>query len=145
MRGPGTSGEADFVAALGHGAGYPQVYGLWGEVNGAGKAKQLGAVGAAGDLYADGALGARTAHLRGAYLDGSGADEHGHGYLSVEQVTEHVVDCVRHGMQGGFHAIGDQAISTVVDGFKGAAKRVGIDRIRAAGTASNTSSCWTRR
>lgn len=135
--GPGTSGEPDFVAALAHGEWYPQVFGLWGEANGAAKAKQLGAVGAAGDLYADGALGARTAHLRGAYLDGTGRDahgnrveEHGHGYLSVEQVTEHLVDCARHGMQGGFHAIGDQAIETVLAGFAGAAKQVGVDRIR---------------
>lgn len=127
--GPGTSGEADFVAALAHGPWLPQVFGLWGEPNAAGKAKQLGAVGAAGDLYADGALGARTAHVRDAYADGPG--EHGHGYLSAAQVTEHLVDCARHDVQGGFHAIGDQAIATVLDGFKGAAKQVGMDRIRA--------------
>jgi predicted amidohydrolase YtcJ len=136
--GPGTSGEDDFVAALSHGQWLPEVYGLWGEPNAAAKAKQLGAVGAAGDLYADGALGARTAHLRAAYLDGTGRDEHGnrvpehgHGYLSVAQVTEHVVDCARHGMQAGFHAIGDQAIATVLDGFAGAVRQVGVDRIRA--------------
>ncbi len=128
--GPGTSGEADFVAALSHGDGYPQVFGLWGEPNAAAKAKELGAVGAAGDLYADGALGARTAHLRSAYLDG-GDGEHGHGYLSVQQVTAHLVDCAVHGVQGGFHAIGDQAIATVLDGFAGAAKQVGLERIRA--------------
>ncbi len=128
--GPGTSGEADFVAALAHGDGYPQVFGLWGEPNGAAKAKQLGAVGAAGDLYADGALGARTAHLRSAYLDATDGDAHGHGYLTVQQVTEHLVDCARHGMQGGFHAIGDQAIATVLEGFAGAAKQVGVERIR---------------
>ena len=139
--GPGTSGEADFVAALSHGDGYPQVFGLWGEPNAAAKAKELGAVGAAGDLYADGALGARTAHLRSAYLDGAAGGgsggggetggEHGHGYLSAAQVTEHLVDCAKHGVQGGFHAIGDQAIATVLDGFAGAAKRVGLERIRA--------------
>ncbi|MFF5225708.1 amidohydrolase [Dactylosporangium sp. NPDC000521] len=133
--GPGTSGEDDFVAAMSHGQWLPEVYGLWGEPNAAAKAKQLGAVGAAGDLYADGALGARTAHLSSAYLDGRDehgqrVDEHGHGYLTVEQVTEHVVDCVRHGVQAGFHAIGDQAITTVLDGFAGAAKQVGVERIR---------------
>ncbi|MEV4131898.1 amidohydrolase family protein [Dactylosporangium sp. NPDC049742] len=134
--GPGTSGEDDFVAAMSHGLWLPEVYGLWGEPNAAAKAKELGAVGAAGDLYADGALGARTAHLSSAYLDGRDergqrVDEHGHGYLTAGQVTEHVVDCVRHGMQGGFHAIGDQAIVTVLDGFAGAAKQVGVERIRA--------------
>ncbi|MET7425192.1 amidohydrolase family protein [Dactylosporangium sp. NPDC005555] len=135
--GPGTSGEDDFVAAMRHGQWLPEVYGLWGEPNAAAKAKELGAVGAAGDLYADGALGARTAHLRAAYLDGTGrdehgnrVDEHGHGYLTAAQVTEHLVDCARHGMQGGFHAIGDQAIETVLDGFAGAAKQVGVERVR---------------
>ena len=29
------------------------------------------------------------------------------------------MDCARHGMQGGFHAIGDAAIGTVLDGFAG--------------------------
>jgi predicted amidohydrolase YtcJ len=126
--GPGTSGEDDFVSALSHGGGFPEVYGLWGEPGAAAKAKELGAKGAAGDLYADGALGARTAHLRDAYLDEDGA--HGHGYLTARQVTDHLVDCARHGVQGGFHAIGDQAIATVLEGFAGAAQRVGVDRIR---------------
>jgi predicted amidohydrolase YtcJ len=133
--GPGTSGERDFVAALSHGPGLPEVYGLWGEVGAAAKAKELGAVGAAGDLYADGALGARTAHLHERYLDlpagdGDGTDGHGHGYLSAGQVAEHLVDCVGHGMQGGFHAIGDRAVGTVLDGFAAAADRIGVERLR---------------
>jgi predicted amidohydrolase YtcJ len=93
----------------------------------------LGAVGAGGDLYADGALGARTAHVREPYLDADGTDGAcGHGYVTAEQVEEHVVDCVRHGVQGGFHAIGDQALSTVLTGLRGAAEVVGLDRLRAA-------------
>ncbi|WP_238011020.1 amidohydrolase family protein [Dactylosporangium sp. AC04546] len=127
--GPGTSGEDDFVAAMSHGPALPEVYGLWGEAGAAAKAKELGARGAAGDLYADGALGARTAHLRHPYEDGE--QGHGHGYLTAEQVTEHLVGCARHGVQGGFHAIGDQAIATVLRGFAGAAQRVGVDRLRA--------------
>ena len=35
-------------------------------------------------------------------------------------------------MQGGFHAIGDAAIDTVVHGFRIAAATLGVDRIRAA-------------
>jgi len=106
------------------------VYGYWGELMGAAKARELGAVGAGGDLYADGALGSRTAHLRQPYVDGDdGAC--GHGYVTAEQVTEHLVDCARHGVQGGFHAIGDQAISTVLAGFRAAAATVGLDRLRA--------------
>ena len=34
-------------------------------------------------------------------------------------------------MQGGFHAIGDAAIETVLDGFAIAAKAIGVDRLRA--------------
>ncbi|WP_432824291.1 amidohydrolase [Dactylosporangium sp. CA-092794] len=127
--GPGTSGEADFTAALAHGPGYPRVFGLWGEAGAAGKARELGAYGAAGDLYADGALGARTAHLAADYHDEPGG--RGHGYLTAGQVTDHLVACVEHGVQGGFHAIGDAALGTVLAGFAGAAARVGVERLRA--------------
>ncbi len=129
--GPGTSDEADFTGVLGLGGvhnGLPEVYGFWGELMSAAKARELGAAGAGGDLYADGALGSRTAHLREPYLDGS----YGHGYVTAEQAGEHLVDCTRHGLQGGFHAIGDQAISTVLAGFRAAATVVGLDALRAA-------------
>ncbi|MFC7484267.1 amidohydrolase [Luedemannella flava] len=131
--GPGTSSEDDFthVLSLGGAAnGLPEVYGYWGELMGAAKARELGALGAGGDLYADGALGARTAHVTRAYLDGSeGAC--GHAYVTAEQVRDHLVDCARQNAQGGFHAIGDAAIATVVAGFTAAAKIVGRDRLRA--------------
>ncbi|MEO3778399.1 amidohydrolase family protein [Micromonospora sp. B11E3] len=130
--GPGISDEEDFTDLLGvSGDGVPEVYGYWGELGGAARARELGAVGAGGDLFADGALGSRTAHVSGAYLDGEpGAC--GHGYLSAEQVRDHLVDCAAQGMQGGFHAIGDAAISTVLEGLAAAAERVGLDRLRAA-------------
>jgi predicted amidohydrolase YtcJ len=131
--GPGTSDETDFTGLLALGGpanGLPEVYGYWGELMSAEKAKGLGAVGAGGDLYADGALGSRTAHLREPYLDAPDPTC-GHGYVTAAQVTDHLVDCVRHGVQGGFHAIGDQAISTVLDGFAGAARVVGLERLRA--------------
>ncbi|HEU4426074.1 MAG TPA: amidohydrolase family protein, partial [Pilimelia sp.] len=130
--GPGTSDEADFAGLLalgGAGNGLPEVYGYWGELLGAAKARELGAVGAGGDLYADGALGSRTAHLSEPYADGDGC---GHGYVTVDEVTAHLVDCAEHRMQGGFHAIGDAALSTVLAGFTAAAKRLGIERLRAA-------------
>jgi predicted amidohydrolase YtcJ len=132
--GPVISSEADFTGLLelaGGDNGLPEVYGYWGELNGAAKAKELGAIGAGGDLFADGALGARTAHVREPYLDADEPGACGHGYLVTEQVTEHIVDCVRHGMQGGFHAIGDHAISTVIAGYRAAAATVGLDRLRA--------------
>jgi len=129
--GPGTSGEDDLTSllALAADGGVPRVFGYWGELGAATKARELGAVGAAGDLYADGALGSQTAHLSSPYLDAGGGC--GYGYLTTEQVTEHVVDCVRHGVQAGFHAIGDAAIRTVLAGYAAAAATVGLDRLRA--------------
>ncbi|WP_230858842.1 amidohydrolase [Actinoplanes aureus] len=127
--GPGTSSEADFRSVLRlSGRGLPQVFGYWGELGGVQRARELGAHGAAGDLYADGALGSRTASVRAPYLDG----DHGCGeaFLTAEQAAEHLLDCVGAGFQGGFHAIGDAAIETVLEGFALAAKQVGVDRLR---------------
>jgi predicted amidohydrolase YtcJ len=129
--GPGTSNEADFTGRLelsGAAQGNPEVYGYWGELMGV--ARDLGAVGAGGDLWPT-ARWPQTAHLREPYLD---APDHGcgFGYVTAEEVTEHLVDCTREGMQGGFHAIGDQAIGTVLEGFRAAAAVVGLERIRAA-------------
>jgi predicted amidohydrolase YtcJ len=137
--GPGTSSEADFTDLLSlSGRGLPEVYGFWGELMGAAKARELGAVGAGGDLYADGALGSRTAHLSTPFTDDA-AGGCGHGYVTVEQVRDHLVDCHAHRMQGGFHAIGDAAISTVMAGFEAAAAvlgrgrhEVGMDLLRTA-------------
>jgi predicted amidohydrolase YtcJ len=89
----------------------------------------LGAIGAGGDLYADGAIGSRTAHLSVPYEDSDGC---GHGYLTADQVRDHLVDCAAHGMQGGFHAIGDAAVATVLAGFAGAARELGLEAVRAA-------------
>ncbi|MGC4892877.1 amidohydrolase [Micromonospora sp. DT31] len=130
--GPDISDEEDFTGLLAmSGDGVPEVYGYWGELLGAARARDLGAVGAGGDLFADGALGSRTAHVSGAYLDGEpGAC--GHGYVTAEQVRDHLLDCAAHGMQGGFHAIGDVAIGTVLAGFAAAAEKMGTERLRAA-------------
>lgn len=128
--GPQISSEADFTGVLAlSGQGLPEVYGYWGELGGAQRARDLGAVGAGGDLFADGALGARTAHLRQPYVD---ADGTGHGYLTAEQVRDHLLDCHAHGLPGGFHAIGDAALQTVLDGFAAAATSLGAARLRAA-------------
>ncbi len=130
--GPGTSSEADFASVLAlSGRGLPRVFGYWGELGGAEKARDLGAAGAAGDLYADGALGSRTASLRHPYHDGEGGC--GVAFVTAEQAADHLLDCVRVGVQGGFHAIGDAAIETVLDGFALAAKRVGVDVLRDGG------------
>jgi predicted amidohydrolase YtcJ len=128
--GPVTSDEVDFTGLLAlSGQGLPEVYGYWGELMGAAKARELGAVGAGGDLYADGALGSQTAHLSESYLDADGC---GHGYLTADQVRDHLLDCAAVGVQGGFHAIGDAAIGTVLAGFAEAAEKLGVDRLREA-------------
>jgi len=130
--GPGTSSEDDLTSVLAlSGQGLPQVFGYWGELFAAAKARDLGAVGAAGDLYADGALGSRTASVRHPYHDGAGGC--GEAFVTAEQAAEHLLDCMRVGVQGGFHAIGDAAIETVLDGFAIAAKSVGVDEVRAGG------------
>ena len=131
--GPQIAGEDDFTGLLaiaGTEPG-PEVFGYWGELLGAAKAKELGAVGAGGDLFVDGALGSRTACLHTAYADGP-AGGTGHRYLDAEQIAAHLSDCATHGMQGGFHAIGDAALTGVLDGFGKAAAQVGLDRVRAA-------------
>ncbi len=142
--GPTTSSEDDFTGLLAlSGQGLPEVYGYWGELGAAAKARELGAVGAGGDLFADGALGSQTAHLRVPYEDiaadgaavgrSSREDQgRGHGYLTAEQVGAHIVECTELGVQGGFHAIGDRAIATVLAGFGLAAAKVGVDRLRDA-------------
>jgi predicted amidohydrolase YtcJ len=129
--GPEISGEDDLTGLLAlSGQGLPEVYGYWGELGAAAKARELGAVGAGGDLFADGALGSQTAHLRAPYEDADGSC--GHGYLTAEQVGAHLVECTELGVQGGFHAIGDRAIATVLAGFGLAAAKVGVERLRDA-------------
>jgi predicted amidohydrolase YtcJ len=106
----------------------PDVVGYWGELGGAERARELGALGAAGDLFADGSLGSHTAFLRTVYED---ADHRGTAYLTAQQVRGHVLACVESGVQAGFHAIGDGAVEMVVAGFEEAADRIGAARLRA--------------
>lgn len=131
LGGPEISSTEDFRSVLdlvGNEPG-PDVVGYWGELGGADKARELGALGAAGDLFADGAIGSHTACLRAVYED---APHTGNAYLTAAQVRDHVVACTEAGLQAGFHAIGDGATSTVLAGFVEAADRVGVERLRAA-------------
>ena len=126
--GPDIGGEEDFRAllALEHGV---ERLGYWGELDGVARARELGAVGAGGDLFADGALGSHTACLSQSYAD---EPTSGHAYLSAEQVAHHVAACTRAGLQAGFHAIGDAALSAVLGGIAAAAGEVGLPAVRAA-------------
>ncbi|MCW2679545.1 MAG: hypothetical protein JWM62_946 [Frankiales bacterium] len=129
--GPGIDGEDDFTAllALAREEPGPDVLGYWGELGGAVRARELGAVAAGGDLFADGSLGSHTACLHRRYDD---EDTTGYAYLTAEQVTAHVVECTLAGLQAGFHAIGDAALTAVLDGYVAAAEQVGLDLLRAA-------------
>ena len=131
--GPEISSEDDFTGLLRVAAEEPgpRVIGYWAEQaeEGVEKARELGAAGAAGDLFVDGALGSHTACLHTPYTD---ADHTGTAYLDAAAVAAHVVACTEAGLQAGFHAIGDAAVTTVVDGVRAAAEKVGPARVRAA-------------
>ncbi|MFD6938442.1 amidohydrolase [Streptomyces goshikiensis] len=128
--GPGISSAEDFTALLELAASRPgpRVFGYWADRD-LDRAKALGAVGAAGDLFVDGALGSHTACLHAPYAD---AGHTGTGYLDARAVAEHIAACTEAGLQAGFHAIGDAAITAVVEGARAAAAKVGLDRVRAA-------------
>ncbi|WP_329132300.1 amidohydrolase [Streptomyces sp. NBC_00670] len=131
--GPDISSEDDFAGLLRLAAEEPgpRVVGYWAEQGDAGvaRARELGATGAAGDLFVDGALGSGTACLHEPYAD---AAHTGTARLDAADVTAHVVACTEAGIQAGFHAIGDAAVATVVEGVRAAAEKVGLARVRAA-------------
>ncbi len=127
MAGPDISSETDLGELL-RMTGGPQVTAYWGELGAAAKARRLGAIGAGGDLFADGAIGSRTAFLNDPYL---GSDSRGVKHVTAAQAGEHIVDCVGEGVQAGFHVIGDAALAEVLEGFRRAAAAVGVDRLRA--------------
>ena len=105
----------------------PEVIGYWAELNGTGTARELGAVGAAGDLFCDGSLGSHTAALAEPYADqpdSSGTLRYGTG-----EIAEHIAQCLDAGLQFGFHAIGDAAIEQILDAVDTVGARFG----RAAG------------
>lgn len=137
--GPEISGEEDFTGLLrlARQEPGPRVVGYWAEeVAGeadAQRVRALGALGAAGDLFADGALGSHTACLHEPYADTEpGSGHRGTPYLDAGAVASHVVACTGAGLQAGFHAIGDAAVTAVLDGFRAAAEKLGLARVRAA-------------
>ncbi|MFI1940477.1 amidohydrolase [Streptomyces purpureus] len=126
--GPEISSESDFTSLLALDEPGPRVVGYWADLD-VERARALGAHGAAGDLFADGSLGSHTACLHDPYADNPHT---GLAHLDAATVAAHVVACTEAGLQAGFHAIGDAAISTVVDGVRAAAEKLGLARIRAA-------------
>jgi len=130
MAGPQVSSEQDLAGllALARIEPGPAVLGYWGECGGASTAARLGAVGAAGDVFIDGSLGAGTALLREPYAD---RDGHGRGWLSAQHVADHLVACTRAGLQAGFHVIGDGAMDVACAGLAIAEAEVGTAALRA--------------
>ncbi|WP_449471937.1 amidohydrolase [Streptomyces tanashiensis] len=129
--GPQISSEEDFTGLLDlarEEAG-PRVVGYWADLD-VERARALGALGAAGDLFADGSLGSHTACLHEPYADHAGHS--GSAHLDATSIALHVVACTEAGLQAGFHAIGDAAVSAVVEGVRAAAEKLGLARIRAA-------------
>lgn len=124
MAGPIISSADDLSALLALAAdeSLPLVVGYWAELFGIETAFELGAVGAAGDLFCDGSLGSHTAALHEPYVDRP--DTSGALRCATDEVTEHIVRCERAGLQAGFHAIGDAAVDQVLDAFEAAAVRL---------------------
>jgi predicted amidohydrolase YtcJ len=133
--GPEICSEDDLTGLLAIAADEPgpRVVGYWAEaVRTTGdldRIRDLGAQGAAGDLFVDGSIGSRTACLHQPYADAP--DTAGTGYLDADAVAAHVATCSEAGVQAGFHAIGDAALTTVVEGVRKAAEAVGTGRVRA--------------
>jgi predicted amidohydrolase YtcJ len=128
--GPDISSEDDFTGLLRLAAQEPgpRVVGYWAEQD-VDKARRLGAAGAAGDLFVDGSIGSHTACLHEPYAD---AGHTGTAFLDAAAVASHVTACTEAGLQAGFHAIGDAAVTAVVEGVRAAAEKVGPARVRAA-------------
>jgi len=117
MGGPAISSESDLTALLrlAEDEAVPEVIGYWGELGAVEKARELGAVGAAGDLFCDGSLGSHTAALSEPYADMP--DTTGMLRFDTAEIAEHVLACNTAGLQAGFHAIGDAAIDQLLDAF----------------------------
>jgi predicted amidohydrolase YtcJ len=132
--GPEISSEDDLTGLLTLAAAEPgpRVFGYWAEAVGApadlDRIRDLGAIGAAGDLFVDGSIGSHTACLHAPYAD---APHTGVSYLDADTIARHLILCTEAGVQAGFHAIGDAAVSAVVDGVRAAAGAVGLERVRA--------------
>jgi predicted amidohydrolase YtcJ len=125
MAGPVISSADDLVRLLrlAREEPVPEVIGYWAEFNGAGTARELGAIGAAGDLFCDGSLGSHTAAVNDPYADEPGNS--GTLRFSSDEIAEHIARCVDAGLQFGFHAIGDAAIEQILDAVEEVSERLG--------------------
>ncbi|HEY4992247.1 MAG TPA: amidohydrolase family protein, partial [Nakamurella sp.] len=134
----GATGRADLAALLSLDGPIPVRGYLAAAVTDPAEARRIlfesGAHALGGDLTVDGAIGSRTAALRRPYDDAPG--DRGGRYLGDQEIAEHLVACTVAGVQAGFHAIGDDAVSAVGRALRAAARRLGDNAtIRMAGCA----------
>jgi hypothetical protein len=125
MAGPVISSGDDLAGLLALSAQepVPEVIGYWAELLGIDAARELGAVGAAGDLFVDGSLGSHTAALHAPYADRP--ETSGALRYETSDIAEHIARCAAAGLQAGFHAIGDAAVDQVLDAFAAAGRTLG--------------------
>jgi hypothetical protein len=118
MAGPAISSPDDLTGLLSLSTeeALPEVIGYWGELFGIEAARELGAIGAGGDLFCDGSLGSHTAALHEPYVDAPGGS--GVLYYETADLAEHVRQCLAAGLQTGFHVIGDAAVDQVLDAYE---------------------------
>ncbi|WP_235900379.1 amidohydrolase [Lolliginicoccus suaedae] len=137
--GPDISGLDDFLDLLGteHGV---QVRGYWGQaVATAAEATDLlaatGAHSLGGDLFADGAIGSRTAWLTNPYAEPVAGCQHAYGrtYLDADTMAAHLIACTEAGIQSGFHVIGDAAVTAAIDALERAEHQCGVRAVAACG------------
>jgi predicted amidohydrolase YtcJ len=125
LGGPEISSAEDFedlLVSVGPASGL-SVIGYWGEGGGPDVAVSLGATGAAGDHFVDGAIGSRTAYLRAPYAD---APTRGAAYTTAADIRDHVIACSVAGVQAGYHVIGDGAMDMVVADAQSLLARLGV-------------------
>ncbi len=127
--GRNVSSESDFrtVISLQDDPNLPNIIPYWADSS-LELAKNLGALGVAGDYNVDGSLGSRTAWLAEPYSDAS--ETCGLQYLSAQQIAEHLIEATNQQVQAGFHAIGDAACEEVHQGFLLALESISPAQVR---------------
>ncbi|MFT4147822.1 MAG: amidohydrolase [Micrococcaceae bacterium] len=148
MNGPLFGGVEDLEILLQH-ENVPEILLYWGQqLHDTKQAQELlhsfkkfNVLGFAGDLNIDGSIGSRTAFMHEEYTDMPGVK--GNSYLDAQEIKQHLILATQLGVQGGFHVIGDAAMSEAVAGAQQAAEVVGLQAFRAANHRFEHAECAT--
>lgn len=135
MAGPAISSAADALSLreISVSEPGPVLFTYWGQTAHSGGwevGEQISAIGLAGDLFIDGALGSRTAALHQPYADCPTTS--GAAYLDAEEIAAHLIACTQLGIPGGFHVIGDAACAAALAGISVAVRELGVEQVRTA-------------